>query len=196
MALFNVPLQLQDHADRAIVSAMEILEKLKEINQQWERAGRPHMAVGIGINSGDAIVGNMGTSVRFDYTAVGDTINLASRLEGLCKYYGVELIVSETTVREAKKQYPLIRLDYVRVKGRQRPLWIYTLCTLMDESSKALYQKALDSFFEKNFNEALALVEKIPEPPVFVQVFRDKLLATISQQLPENWDGATNFQIK
>ncbi|RME63522.1 MAG: hypothetical protein D6778_09510 [Nitrospirae bacterium] len=194
MALFNVPIELPDHADRAVRSAMEILERLDEINRDFKARGRVQISVGIGINTGEAVVGNMGTSVRFDYTAIGDTINLASRLEGLSKYYGVPVIVSETTVAKTHGGFPFLKLDRVRVKGRETPLWIYTI--FKDEALKDLYEAALEAFFKKDFQEALKLLDKIEGNAPFSHVLKSKVLEAMKGPLPEDWDGVTNFQVK
>lgn len=194
MALFNVPIELPDHADRAVQSAMEIMERLVEINREFASKGRPRISVGIGINTGEAVVGNMGTSVRFDYTAIGDTINLASRLEGLSKYYGVSVIISETTVNETSGEFPFLKLDMVRVKGRESPLWIYTIWH--DEKLKTLYEEALERFFRRDFSRALGLLEEIGQDIAFVRLLKTKVTNALKGPLPQGWDGVTNFQVK
>jgi adenylate cyclase len=127
MALFGAPLELQDHARLACRTALDMVASLRELGQQWAAEGRPQIRVGVGINSGVAAVGNMGSDRLFDYTAIGDNVNLASRLEGLNKYYGTDILVSEATVRGLNEDFILRRVDLVRVKGKAQSLEVFEL---------------------------------------------------------------------
>ena len=97
MALYGAPVHYPDHARRACSTAIEMLETLKLLDKEWVGLGRPSLKIGIGINSGPVAVGNMGSDTLFDYTAIGDNVNLAARLEGLNKYYGTDTIISGST---------------------------------------------------------------------------------------------------
>ncbi len=119
MALFNAPLEIPDHPRRACRAALRMLAALSELNAAFKRDGLPPIAIGVGIHTGEAVVGNMGGESRFDYTAIGDTVNLASRLEGLTKQYGVAAVVSGETVARAGEGCWFRELDRVRVKGKQ-----------------------------------------------------------------------------
>lgn len=127
MALFGAPLHYPDHARRACEAALEMLATLKALDQEWVRQGRPSLKVGVGINSGLVAVGNMGSDTLFDYTAIGDNVNLAARLEGLNKHYGTEIIISAFTAQALNQQFILRELDLVKVKGKERPVAIYEL---------------------------------------------------------------------
>jgi adenylate cyclase len=130
MAFWNAPLDDPDHAQNACTSAMTMIARMGDLNEQWraeaEAAGRDHsqVAIGIGINSGDCCVGNLGSSQRFDYSVIGDNVNIASRFEGLSKVYGVPIVLGEPTV-ERIPGLKAIELDMMRVKGRGQPTRIY-----------------------------------------------------------------------
>ena len=98
MAFWGAPLDQPNHPEMACESSLEMIAKLKELQTKWKNEDKPIFDIGIGINSGDAIVGNMGSSQRFDYTAIGDNVNLASRMEGLNKIYGTNILITEYTL--------------------------------------------------------------------------------------------------
>jgi adenylate cyclase len=137
MAFWNAPLDDPDHARHALEAAAAMRREMKILNERWKKnaadAGRPYreVAIGIGINTGPCCVGNLGSSKRFDYSAIGDDVNVASRFEGLTKFYDVPLITSETTVASLP-DLPFLEIDLVRVKGREKPSRIYTLLSLLD----------------------------------------------------------------
>jgi adenylate cyclase len=128
MAFWGAPFEVDDHAISACNSALKMMQRVREMQREWEAQGKPQLDIGIGLNSGVASVGNMGSALRYGYTALGDTVNLSSRLEGLNKDYGTHIIVNETTyaaTREAKFVYR--ELDLIRVKGKTQPVMIYEL---------------------------------------------------------------------
>jgi len=125
MALFGAPLPQEDHALRACRAAWAMTRELTQLNRGWQAQGRPALRIGIGINTGPVAVGNLGSDRLFDYTAVGDHVNLASRLEGLNKYYDTAILVSEFTAVRIQGAMTLQEVDLVRVKGKARPLRIY-----------------------------------------------------------------------
>jgi adenylate cyclase len=127
MALYGAPLHFDDHARRACATALEMIDTLKVLDKEWVGQGRPALRIGIGINSGPVAVGNMGSDSLFDYTAIGDNVNLAARLEGLNKYYGTEVIISGSTAQSLNDQFVLRELDLVRVKGKQQQVAIFEL---------------------------------------------------------------------
>ena len=137
MAFWNAPLAVPDHAAQACRSALDMAGRMRELNARWREeaaaAGRPHheVRIGIGINTGNCCVGNLGSVQRFDYSAIGDEVNVASRFEGLAKVYGLTAIVGERTIRDAP-EIPAIELDLVRVSGREKPTAIFTFCDLLD----------------------------------------------------------------
>ncbi len=127
MALFGAPLHRPDHPVLACRTALAMMAKLKTLNEEWESQGRPAMRIGLGLNVGDVAVGNMGSDRLFNYTAIGDNVNLASRLEGLNKYYGTSILISSSTARVLDGQFVLREVDLVRVKGKAQALTIFEL---------------------------------------------------------------------
>ena len=125
MALFGAPLVLPDHATRAVACALEMIEELEHSNTAFQAKGWPQLAMGIGIHTGKVVVGNMGSKDRLNYTAIGDGVNLASRLESATKELGVPIIVSEATVQQARA-FHYKELDIIQVKGKQQTVKIFT----------------------------------------------------------------------
>jgi len=161
MALFGAPLEYPDHAHRACETALEMLETLKVLDQQWVGEGRPSLKIGVGINTGAVAVGNMGSDTLFDYTAIGDNVNLASRLEGLNKYYKTEIIVSSFTAQALDQGFILRELDLVRVRGKERPIAIYELLGAGPPDPNLaqflqLYHQGLELFRQRAWEESLA----------------------------------------
>ena len=124
MAIFNAPLDLKNHSRVAVACALDILQNIKDLNKELEAEGLPSIAIGIGVNSGEAIIGNMGSENRFDYTAIGDAVNTAARLESATKDRGVDLLIGEKT--EAYCGYHLQPLEPIMVKGKAKALNIFT----------------------------------------------------------------------
>ena len=118
MALFGAPLSQPDHPRLACRAALEMVASLAALNQEWAAQGRPPLRVGVGVNTGPVAVGNMGSDRLFDYTAIGDNVNLGSRLEGLNKYYGTNILISQTTAEALGNGFILRDLDLVKVKGK------------------------------------------------------------------------------
>jgi adenylate cyclase len=159
MALFGAPLDLPDHAGQACRAALLMSRALKELDRRWVEEGRPSLRMGVGINSGLVAVGNMGSSRLFDYTAVGDNVNLASRLEGLNKYYGTEILISAATAELTAGAFILREVDLVRVKGKKRPIAIFELLGegAPEEELAAfltLYNEALQRFRQRDWTGA------------------------------------------
>tara|TARA_B000000475_G_C15802666_1_gene368199 strand:- start:220 stop:681 length:462 start_codon:yes stop_codon:yes gene_type:complete len=124
MAIFNAPLNLKNHEDAAINCAQDIWQNMSDLNVELQAEGLPAIAIGIGINTGEAVIGNMGSSSRFDYTAIGDAVNTAARLESATKEVGTDLLIGENT--KQKSNYKLQLLKPIKVKGKTEELKIYT----------------------------------------------------------------------
>lgn len=124
MAIFNAPLDQDDHEYRAINCANQILINMDLLNDKLVEEGLPKIAIGIGINSGEAVIGNMGSASRFDYTAIGDAVNTAARLESATKEQQVDILIGESTA--GKSKYNLIRMNDITVKGKEQPLQVFT----------------------------------------------------------------------
>ncbi len=154
MALFNVPLGLKDHPGAAVKSAVEIVEKVKQLNRKFSSQGLPQLKIGIGINSGEAVVGNLGTRSRFDYTAIGDTVNLASRLEGLNKYLGTTILLSQFTYKRIRdKRFNTRKVGNIRVKGKKYPITVYEVLVSENFSLQDIkfFEKAVEAFLEGEY---------------------------------------------
>ncbi len=197
MAVFNAPLTIPDHAKRACRAALKMIERLKSLNEAWEAEGYPQLSIGVGVNTGEAVVGNMGAELRFDYTAIGDTVNLASRLEGMNKMYGTSIVVSEYTHEETKDFFVFRELDYVRVKGKARPITMYELMGTDKRDEKALglsraFSSALTLYREKRFNEAMeafkAIAKDYPKDGPSA-IYIQRCAEYIEHSPPEDWDG-------
>jgi adenylate cyclase len=136
MAFWGAPFEEPGHAGRACYTALKMMVRVREMQKIWEAEGKPRLDIGIGLNTGVASVGNMGSALRYGYTALGDTVNLSSRLEGLNKDYGTHILVNETTYVAAKDEGFVFReLDLIRVKGKLQPVTIYELIGRAGEPS-------------------------------------------------------------
>jgi adenylate cyclase len=135
MALFGAPLDDPDHADHAVETALEMVDALGQLNQRWRAEGRPELEIGIGINTGPMIAGNIGSEAIMSYTVIGDAVNLGSRLESLNKQYGTRIIISEGTRAHLKGQYNFRPLGDVVVKGRTKPVAIFEVVGRADRST-------------------------------------------------------------
>jgi adenylate cyclase len=134
MAFWGAPFEEPDHAANACSASLAMMKTVRAMQKQWEAEGKPKLDIGIGLNSGPASVGNMGSALRYGYTALGDTVNLSSRLEGLNKEYGTHILVNESTYAEVKDDGFLFReLDIIRVKGKLQPVTIYELVGNLSE---------------------------------------------------------------
>ena len=136
MAFWGAPFEEPGHAGRACNTALKMMVRVREMQKKWEAEGKPRLDIGIGLNTGVASVGNMGSALRYGYTALGDTVNLSSRLEGLNKDYGTHILVNETTYAAAKDEGFVFReLDLIRVKGKLQPVTIHELIGRAGEPS-------------------------------------------------------------
>lgn len=197
MAFWGAPLRNNDHANYAVGAGLTILRRLEQLRPEFKAKAWPDIDIGIGINTGQMSVGNMGSQFRIAYTVMGDAVNLGSRLEGLTKQYGVKIIVSETT-RNAANNFIYRELDRVRVKGKHEPITIYEpLGTLADSNHEQLItinllEQGLQYYRQQQWQTAQAIFEDLAR-----QYPHDKLysiylerIAHYLQSPPEiNWDG-------
>jgi len=148
MAFWNAPLVVEEHARLACQTAVDMLKRLHELNDHWQSQGFPRLELRIGINTGSAIVGNVGSQERLSYTAIGDSINLGSRLEALNKLYGTQIIVSQATYDLVQQQFKFRFLDKVAVRGKQQGVNIYELLSHENHSSTLAYQQQFSIAFK------------------------------------------------
>lgn len=191
MAIYNAPLDVAGHAGHACRSAVKMMVKLDELNRSFVERGLQTIDIGIGINTGDAVVGNMGAAMRFDYTAIGDNVNLASRLEGLNKMYGTHIIVSESTKLLAGSELPFREIDLVAVKGKQLPVPIYELMVTDDSPLRDEFGEALRLYKNREFPDALQMFERLYElkSDCVSNLYIGRCRDFIASPPPEEWDG-------
>jgi adenylate cyclase len=206
MAFWNAPLDDPEHARQGCLAAVEMAARMQELNRAWrERAaadGREfkEVRIGIGINTGNCCVGNLGSTQRFDYSAIGDEVNIASRFEGLSKIYGVTAIAGERTIGDSGP-FPALGLDLVRVKGRAQPVRIYTLLDLLDGDHnlharlKLKHERFLMAYRGQEWDVAEAAIDEcralgIPALDPYYSVFDARIANFRARPPAADWDGA------
>ena len=167
MAFWGAPTEISDHILKSCIAAVECRKKTHDLNRQWKQDGKYEFKTRFGIHAGDVIVGNIGSDQRLSYTAIGDTVNIASRLEGLNKIYGTEILISETVYDSVKQGMIARRLDSVLVKGRNEALNIFELIGEKDDvsaSDMAFYhdfEKATQAYRQREWENAAAQFESL-----------------------------------
>ena len=202
MAFWGAPVDMPDHAARACEVALRMQQALAGLNRAWEQTGRPAIAIGIGLNTGPMAVGNMGATARFEYTVLGDQVNLASRLEALTKEYGVGILVGEATARAAGEAFAFREIDLVRVKGRAGSAPVFELVGRRDDGEGggeggdgAPFARALALYRERRFDEARAAFAARPgDPAAAVMAARCEVLEAAPP--PPDWDGVYDQRSK
>jgi adenylate cyclase len=197
MAVFGAPLDQPDHARRACLTAIEMMTELRRLQIKWKAEGWPEIDIGIGINTGDMVVGNMGSEMRFDYTVMGDSVNLASRLEGTNKEYGTNIIISEFTYEVIKEDFFCRELDAVRVKGKKLPVRIFELLGEAKDKAQwqefaAIFQHALELYRGGKWDEAIAAFNRVLglKPDDFPSRLYIERCESLKETPPEGeWDG-------
>ena len=192
------------HAGRPRTTTMGMEDALDQVNAEYVARGAMPIHIGVGINTDEVVVGNMGTQTRLNYTAIGDGVNLASRVEGLTKHYGVTVVVTEST-RNAAPEFVYQELDLVRVKGKSEPVRIFrpVAAALTDEALKQRlnrYHSFLLAYQQGNFQAAKAGLEDYASdyPDLdqgLVTLYRERL-ATILASPPAEWDGVYTYESK
>lgn len=201
MAFWNAPIAQHDHELNACLAALENQQRLKELRRQFQKENLPELHVRIGLNTGEAVVGNMGSENRFDYTAMGDNVNLASRLESINKQYGTYLMISEYTYEKVKEQLVCRELDQIRVKGKDKPVRVYELIGKKDEVASDLqaqlknFADALKLYRERDFESAKAKFDSLKgDAPA--EVFSKRCSEFLKNPPSSDWNGVWNFDVK
>ena len=187
MAIWGAPLDIDNHAQLAVETAQEMEVELAKLNKELKADGLMELGVGIGINTGDAVVGNMGSNQRFDYTVLGDSVNLAARLEAQTKEYGVFFMFTEHTLNQITTPENLTMLDKIAVKGQTAPVTIYTI--LRDHKYARVVNRMVDSYQNRAWAECANQIEIIKEHnwnDTLAELYANR----IKQPMPKGeWDG-------
>lgn len=204
MAFWGAPVETPDHATLAVQSALGMVDAVQALNAEHRERGLPAIGVGIGLNTGPMCVGDMGSDIRRSYTVIGDAVNLGSRLEGLCKIYGVEIVASETTYALAQG-FAWQELDRVCVKGKEQAVAIFRPLGLA-ESLNPGQQQALDAwhawlsaFRAQEWSRCDALWPALQSHPPggnLLNLYAQRLQAQRVLPYDPDWDGATHFDTK
>jgi adenylate cyclase len=205
MAFWNAPTEVPDHPAAACRAALAMQQAMDRLRAGWESRDLPGFSIRIGLHSAPVLVGNIGAASRLNYTAVGDGVNLASRLEGLCKHYGVGCIVSATTYAAVSGEMLARCLDRVAVKGKREPLYIYELmlpraaATQADQDFVTAFEEALELYFMRRFAEAAEafariLAQRPDDGPA--RVFSERSRAFAGRDVPDDWDGVYRMEQK
>ncbi len=205
---WGAPVDDPNHAYYAIKGAVAMVEALPEVNAELIPMGIPEFKFGIGLNSGECSLGNMGSDRIFSYTALGDNMNLGARLEGLTKFYGVQLMISEFTHAklsdEQQAEFTFRKLDCVRVKGKEKPVVIYEVLhpkhhLINDPEALDVFHNAFDLYTQQEFNKAIELLnpykEKYPEDKSFKRLI-ENCQEYLEVPPPPGWDGVTVYKTK
>ena len=206
MAIFGAPIEQSDHARRACAAALAMREARHALSAEWARVGRPRLRARTGINSGPMLVGNLGSRYRFAYGVLGDQVNLGSRLEGLNRVYGTEILLGENTARLVEGAFVMREVDMVRVKGRVQAVRTYELVASAGaalppthEEALRLYAAALEAYRKQAWEDALglftqALAVRPEDGPSRTMASRCQLYRDTPP--PEDWDGVFDQLVK
>ncbi|UPJ50615.1 adenylate/guanylate cyclase domain-containing protein [Bradyrhizobium sp. 200] len=209
MAFWNAPLDDKDHELNACEAALDMLERVDELNQAREleakEEGRPFIPLnaGIGLNTGTCVVGNMGSDQRFDYSVFGDSVNLASRLEGQSKEYGFPIIVGSKTALSVKDRFAILELDFIMVKGKKEPEVIYAIAGRQDTAQSGRFQRLrnltiemLSCYRNRDWDGALAAIargrttDEANSLELLYNLYEARIRGYLENPPPEDWNGA------
>lgn len=205
MALYGAPTAFDDHALRACRTALAMQRRLEGLNDEWRSLGLPYLRMRIGINTGSPVVGNIGGEKRFDYTALGDAVNLAARLEPACKTYGISIMIAQNTREQAGDAVVVREMDRLAVYGKSEPVAVYELVGMAGEllGDRAevlrLYDAGLSAYRDRDFELALryfeAALETDPEDGPSA-MYAGRCRDYIAEPPPLDWDFVERRQVK
>jgi adenylate cyclase len=203
MAFWGAPLALPDHAARAVATALKMQQTALALNEEFARRNWPPLKIGIGLNTGQMRVGDMGSRIRKAYTVMGDAVNLSSRLESITKVYGVGVLVGAAT-REAAPQFAYRELDRVRVKGKHEPVPIYEPLALEQELDASLREEvaqwhaALALVRAQQWDAAQAALHALQaaQARALYALYLERIAHYRESPPPPDWDGVTTFETK
>jgi adenylate cyclase len=199
MAFWGAPLPQKDHALRTCLAALDMQKRLEMLRTKWTKEGKPALTVRMGINTGIVIVGNMGGKDRFDYTVIGDSVNLASRLEGANKQYKSNIIISEFTYVQVKDKVVVRELDLIQVKGRIEPVKVYELLgtvkmemTDNKRQSLEMFHEGLKLYRARRWEEAIAYMQQassLDDTCYAAQIYIERANLYQLTSPPDDWNG-------
>ncbi len=206
MAVFGAPVDIGNHALKACRAALRMQARLEQIREEWNKQGYPSLHQRIGINTGSMVVGNMGSETRFDYTVMGDSVNLGSRLEGANKMYGTQIMIGEETYKMARDHIVVRQLDLLRVKGKTEPVKVFELIALKKDSLDSrikrlleVFQKGYQHYLAQNWEWAMRYfkqaLEIVPDD-VPSQVYLRRCQEFIKHPPGKDWDGVYTLRTK
>ena len=204
MAIYGAPISREDHPASACRSALHMMTELQRLNERWIGEGKKPVDIGIGINTGTMMVGNMGSEQRFDYTVMGDAVNLGSRLEGANKEYRSNILISESTYGRVKDEFVCMEVDTIRVVGKNIPVKIYQLLgheKVPDTCSRAVdcFQKGLESYKGRKWDEAVAyfkMVKDFDKSLLAADEYVKRCALLKKNPPPADWDGIFTLKSK
>jgi adenylate cyclase len=196
MAFWNAPLDNGQHAKDAVKTALQMMESLNEFNCEITTEGVPPFGMGLGINTGTVVVGNMGSDQRFDYTCMGDSVNLASRLEGQSKPYGVGIVLGSRTAELVRDEYPVVELDKIAVKGKKEGVNIFTVLqnSKFNSQDQEIHDTMLSLYREQKFDSAIKFCHTLKgcfngELDHYYELWEQRCEDMKKVKLPADWDG-------
>jgi adenylate cyclase len=209
MAFWNAPLDDSEHEINACEAALDMLQRIDELNQEREieakDGGYTHIPinVGVGLNTGVCVVGNMGSTLRFDYSVLGDSVNLASRLEGQSKEYGFPIIIGSKTAMAVKDKFAILELDFIMVKGKKEPEVIYAIAGREDIAQSETFQRLRNLTIEmlvcyrnRDWDGALAAIDRgrktddVQALEYLYDLYETRIRSYQESPPPTDWNGA------
>ena len=184
MAFWNAPLKDTRHAENAVNTAIKMLDSLKSFNEEIQQEGIPAFGMGMGINTAEVVVGNMGSDQRFDYTCLGDGVNLAARLEGQSKTYGVQIVLGPETAQQVRSNIDVFELDCIAVKGKTIGVKIYTVAKESEH-----HRQFLESYYSGDWGEALTRLDTAKEFHEDMADYYANMRSRMEAGKPDDWDG-------
>jgi adenylate cyclase len=205
MAYWNAPRDCDDYAFKACKTAIQGLQKLSFLQNKWASLNKPIFKARVGINTGNVVLGNIGTEEHLNYTIIGDNVNLASRLEGLNKVYGTTIIISDFTLKSCRSRLVTRPIDLVGVKGRDKKIMIHELLGIAGETSESMislsveFRKAFDAYSKKDWSVGLSLFQKLangnPDDKLS-HIYVDRCKEYLQNPPDDSWDGGHQMEQK
>ena len=200
MAFWNAPLDDENHAKNAVRTGLQMMGSLDAFNQEVTAEGIPAFGMGLGINTDTVVVGNMGSSQRFDYTCLGDGVNLAARLEGQSKPYGVKIVLGPKTAEQVMDEFFVLELDKIAVKGKRVGVTIYTVLEMYPgahgeyEMARSGHEEMLVAYRKREFEHAIFLCDTLTgefdgQMDGYYEMWKDRCREMKMSKLPSDWDG-------